>query len=178
MASVRGCERAYVNRAPVSQQWEQLRVRSGAGCVCACVPHLHTSNHTSFLFFFYTGWNPTVLHSVETTFPSVGSRPVFYFLFIIGHWSMWCVQSASEAVSGSDQVVWPSGEPRGGQWLHCVTEVPLLSVTLPATETGRSKMAARRAPCWCLSGSKQASFDPFLRGSFSLGDLWYRRWEV
>lgn len=74
---------------------------------------------------------------------------------------MWCVQSASQAVSGSDQVVWPSGEPRGRQWPHCVAEVPLVSMTLPATETGRSKMAECREPCWCLSCFKQGSFDPF-----------------
>lgn len=57
----------------------------------------------------------------------------------------------SQAVSGSDQVVWPSGELRGRQWPHCVAEVPLVSMTLPATETGRSKMAAHGEPCWCLS---------------------------
>lgn len=79
---------------------------------------------------------------------------------------MWCVQSASQAVSGSDQVVWPSGEPRGRQWPHCVPEVPLVSMTLPATETGRSKMAECRAPCWCLSWLKQGSFDPFLEAAF------------
>lgn len=27
-------------------------MRSGAGCVCARVLHLHPSNHTSFFFFF------------------------------------------------------------------------------------------------------------------------------
>lgn len=143
-------------------------------CVCASFTYIQSHLFSFFLFFFNIGWNLTVLHSVETTFPSAGSRPAFYFLFILGCRSMWCVQSASEAVSGSDQVVWPSGGPRAGQWLHCVTQVPLLSVTLPATETGRSKMAARRASCWCLSGSEQASFDLsffflFLRGSFSLG---------
>lgn len=88
-------------------------------------------------------------------------RPAYYFLFIIRCWSMWCVQSASQAVSGSDQVVWPSGEPRGRQWPHCVAEVPLVSMTLPATETGRSKMAEHREPCWCLSCFERGSFDPF-----------------
>lgn len=57
----------------------------------------------------------------------------------------------AEAVSGSDQVVWPSGESWGRQWPHCVAEVPLVSMTLPATETGRSKMAERRESRWCLS---------------------------
>lgn len=78
-------------------------------------------------------------------------------------------QPASQAVSGSDQVVWPSGEPRGRQWPHCVAEVPLVSVTLPATETGRSKMAECREPCWCLSWFKQGSFDPFLEAAFLRG---------
>lgn len=53
-------------------------------------------------------------------------------------------------------MVWPSGEPRGRQWPHCVAEVPLVSVTLPATETGRSKMAEHRespaGACHALNG--------------------------
>lgn len=57
----------------------------------------------------------------------------------------------SQAVSGSDQVVWPRGELWARQWPHCVAEVPLVSMTLPATETGRSKMAEHGEPCWCLS---------------------------
>ncbi len=66
-------------------------------------------------------------------------------------------------------MVWPSREPRGRQWPHCVAEVPLVSMTLPATETGRSKMAECREPCWCLSWFKQGSFDPFLEAAFLRG---------
>lgn len=77
------------------------------------------------------------------------------------------MRTASQAVSGSDQVVWPSGEPRGRQWPHCVAEVPLVSMTLPATEAGRSKMAERVDPCWCSSWFRQGSVDPFSGGSFS-----------
>lgn len=68
-------------------------------------------------------------------------------------------------------MVWPSGEPRGRQWPHCVAEVPLVSMTLPATEAGRSKMAECREPRWCLSWFKQDSFDLsfFLEAAFYLG---------
>lgn len=83
----------------------------------------------------------------------------------------------AEAVSGSDQVVWPSGESWGRQWPHCVAEVPLVSMTLPATETGRSKMAERRESRWCLSWFKQDSFDPFWMQIFFGGGS-YQSWEV
>lgn len=96
----------------------------------------------------------------------------YYFLFIIRCWSMGCVQSASQAVSGSDQVVWPSGEPRGRQWPHCVAEVPLVSMTLPATETGRSKMAERyERALLVLVMVYTGQFLILFGGSFSSGGL-------
>lgn len=157
--------------------------------VYVCVPHLHRCNHTSLLHrqeekiwqysirhhAFGIKWY-IIIHSKHVA-PLWNLHPSYHFLFIITHWGMWCVQSASQAVSGSDQVVWPSGEPRGRQWPLCVAEVPLVSVTLPATETGRSKMAECREPRWCLSWLKQGSFDPFfLRQLFSGGS--YQSWEV
>lgn len=171
------CE--HVNSAPLScnnrndcMGWGTLSV-----CVCVCVPHLHRCNHTSFLHRHeeeILQYSHSALWKWQSTqyIPNLKSyclHPVYHFLFIIRHWSMWCVQSASQAVSGSDQVVWPSGEPRGRQWPHCVAEVPLVSLTLPATETGRSKMAECREPCWCLSWFKQGSFDPFLEAAFLRG---------
>lgn len=124
----------------------------------------------SLLIFTQAGGrNPTVLHSDLWKWHSQSELLLWsYSLYttscLLWGQRAWCIQSASEAVSGSDQVVWPSREPRSGQWQHCAAEVSLVSVTLPANESGRSKMAARRVPCWCLSWSKQASFNPFFGG--------------
>lgn len=148
-------------------------------CVCACSHHpclicidaitpslchafLHRQEEKTGLQYSIQRYeNDKVLNTFQICNPTVDLRPAYHFLFIIRCWSMWRVQSASQAVSGSDQVVWPSGEPLGRQWPHCVAEVPLVSMTLPATETGRSKMAECREPRWCLSCFKQGSFDPF-----------------
>lgn len=176
MALVRGCERAHVNSAPLSHNNgdDCVCVAALAVFVCARLIYIHAITPRSFCFVFsYTGRNPTVLHSLETDIPPVRtlwSRGLRFTSCLLSDTGA-CdgVQSASKAVSGSDQVVWPRGETGRRQWPHCATEVPLVSMTLPATETGRSKMAARRAPCWCLSGSKQASLILFLEEAFLWG---------
>lgn len=67
------------------------------------------------------------------------------------------------------------GEPRGKQWPLCVAQVPLVSVTLPATETGRSKMAesgaserVKRAPL---------VFDIGLNGAHWITQLFFGQME-
>lgn len=92
MALARGCERAHVNSAPLSHN-------NGDDCVCAAalavlvcarLIYIHAITPRSFFFFFF--FPDTGQKSDSTPFIANGQSPspnsVFYFLFIIGHWSM------------------------------------------------------------------------------------------
>lgn len=95
MALVRGCERAHVNSAPLSRNNgdDCVCVAALAVFVCARLIYIHAITPRSFFFFFFlhgqkSDSTPFIGNGHSPSPNSVESRPVFYFLFIIGHWSM------------------------------------------------------------------------------------------